>query len=104
MGLRKIIKSTFGGSTNISESTNDIESNCKTIVFDNYGDEGAKIYVNDTEHGHTADYIRVAASSAVELTASGEESIIVDVFDVVFDGGGTPAMGIIKEKQELITQ
>ena len=100
--LKKIIKSTFENITNITLSTNSISSNCKSISFFNNGDENAKIYINDTDHSHDGGYIPVLASSAVSLPATGEKAIVTDVFDVVFSGGGTPSMAIIRENQELI--
>lgn len=87
--------------THITDHTNSIASECHAILFDNYGEQGAKIYINDTNHLHTGQYLYLPPGGHITL-GNNENFLIKDVFDVVFTGSGSKAMNILKQFTDRI--
>lgn len=86
----------------ITTHTNSISSTCHAILFDNYGEQGAKIYVNDTSHAHSGtEYIYLPPGQYISL-GNDSDYLVKDVFDVVFTGSGSIGMNVVKQFVERI--
>jgi len=81
----------------VSGDTNSINSDCHAIMFDNFGEQGVKIYINDTTHQHTGNAYFYLPPGDFVVFGNDHNFTVKDVFDVLFSGSGTKGMNLVRQ-------
>jgi len=99
----KITHKTTYTPENYYVDTNGITSNCNTIIFDNYGEDDAEVFINDTNNTLSGWRFYLKAGVAIRLGGL-KDSICQDTFNIRFLGAGAAkGINVIRETFEILT-
>ena len=88
----------------VYDDTNDIETNCTTITFENYGETDCDVFFADTDHAHLdGSGLRIPAGTSITLGGR-LDSILTDLLDLAFTRLDlVRGVNIIRETYSMLT-